>query len=479
MVLPHNPFLHRLTRFLDPKVLRAGLPASAQPIAGLELLPPHTAKRRLEEHLQTVYAPTAPGIELAMRILSSALAHALRVYPDVRTYVTTATQARIDVTTEPEVWVMTGLAGDGKTALVTALNRLMGEGEFFDAPTHCPTRRVRGGVFLTMHPKTTKAEVVAALAERLELELDCERAKPIHFEKIRLELYRQGCCFILADEAQSNDAGKIVGAAYVNLINLLRRFGLPVIVVGNYSMCHGLLKQHSQNRQRLLNDPFIMPTLASDDADYLAHLREYQKALEGLLTINVKDDAGRVHWLTAGGGRALVHLIGIAYRTRHERGGGANLQIDLPALEDAYAHETFSVHRKEIEQLREHWLTGSKISQDLVCPFPATGDRAESHKHMVQQMRQEAFALGTLIGTMAPQERKQIAQGNAAPPQLTSSQGPQIEVGASVPKSGAAKKTFQLSEVGTNLLKDMIFPKKKAVKRPPPTDEDLRRSWGR
>jgi AAA domain len=486
MPLPPNPFLHRLTVYLDPQVLRERLARGAPAIGGLHLNPTHTAKRQLEEHLDTVYAPTQPGIQLALRILSSGLAHGLRAYPDVPTYITTATQARVSVTTEPEVWVITGLAGDGKTALVNALNLLLGEGEFFEAPEVCPRRRIRGGIFLKMHAKTTKAEIVAMLAQQLGLDINCERAQPVHFEQIRLELYRQGCCFILADEGQSNDAGKQAGAAYVNLINLLRRFGLPVIFVGNYSMCHALWKQQSQNRQRLLNDPFIMPTLACDDPDYVAHLHAYQKALGQLWAIDATQDAARIHWLTAGGGRALLHLIGVAYCIRREGGAGADLCVDLPALEAAYAHQSFHMHRKEIEELRAHWLTGAKISNDLLCPFPDSGERELAQKHMVQQWRLAAQAAGMVISTMGPQERKRLAEGKGAPPQFTSSPPPAQPPHPPVetrshpqPAPAQAQPGQSASNVGANLLKDLIAPKNRAVRRPPPTVDDLKRSWGR
>lgn len=485
MSLPLNPFVQRLARYLDAQVLRSRLAASAPPIASLGHLPARSAKDVLERHLAPVYAPTIPGVQLAMRILSTGLAHALQAYPDLRTYVTTATQARIKVTPEPVVWLTTGLAGDGKSALATALFRLLGEGEYFEAPAQCPRRRIRGGILLTMHAKTTKAELVAQLAAQLELDIDCGKVQPVHFEQIQLELYRQGCCFILADEAQSNDAGKRVGAAYVNLINLLRRFGVPVIVVGNYSMCHGLLKQHSQNRQRFLNDPYILPTLAFDDPDYIAHLRAYQTALGAIFAIDPEKDAGRIHWLTAGGGRALLHLIGIAYCLAREGGTSARVRIDLASLERAYDDRGYFVHRKEVEELRAHWRTGAKISEDLLCPFPATGDSAQDQKRLGQQLRREALAAGTLVGSMSPSERKRIASGEVAPPQFASSQAtPQaVQRATATPAPPATATTappiFSSNSVGANVLQDAIAPKRRAVRRPPPSMEDLKRSWGR
>lgn len=466
-----NPLQTRLTQYMDPDLLRAGLASPGAPVGNLSALPVHTAKRRLQEQLQTVYAPTTQAIALARRILSTGLAHALRAYPDVATYVRTATQDRLDVENEPETWVITGLAGDGKTALVNALKTLLGEGDPFQASEHCPRRPIRGGIFLTVHPKTSRPEIFAAVAQRLGLEMNCDRPQPTHLIKIQLELYRQGCCFIVADEAQSNDSGKRVGAAYVNLINHLRRFGLPVIVVGNYSMCHGLLQQHSQNRQRLLNDPFVLTTSAPEDPDYIAHLAQYKIVCGELLAVDPKNDAVRIHWLTGGGRRALLHLLGIAYALQRERSRAGNVHVDVEALERAYQHESFFAHRREVEALRSHWLTGRSISQDLTCPFAAVGVGAQARRENAQRTRLEAIAAATLVGSMSPTERKGAVAGQLPAPDFVPARS---ELGRPI----EASEPLRSGSVGGMVLKDALAPRKRTPRKPPPDSADLQRSWG-
>lgn len=477
-----NPFISRLACHMDAQHLRARLTATARAIAGLGQHHPHTAKLELQRHLKTVYVPTRRAIALAQRILASGLAHALQAYPDLATYIRVFNQASITYTSEPETWFITGLAGDGKTALVTALQGLLGEGDVFHASEQCGRRRVRGGIFLTVGPKTTKADVVTALAEKLEIEIDCEKASPAHLKKIQTELYRQGCCFILVDEAQANNSGKQAGASYVTLINLFRQFGVPVIVVGNYSMGHGLNQQLSQNKQRLLDDPFVMLTPASDDPDYLEHLLQYKNACGELLAIDPQKDAGRIHYLTAGGSRALLHLIGAGYTIARESAGAAGAAADdvdkvcitMDVLEKAYASVAYAAHRKEVETLRSHFLTGAKIPQDLICPFPVAGEDAAALKHLAQQMRREARAAAELLASLSPQERKAIREQKAAAPEFASSMRP-----GSAAAQDAGLPAPVPQSIGTMMVRDMQAPKPKVVRKPPPSKADLNRSWGR
>ena len=274
-----NPFVDRLQTLIDDESLRSALAVTVPPLQGLGLLPADAAADVLFTHLGQIYSPNRQGIAFAKRILATGWAYAISAYPDIGTYIRRSTSARIKVCDEPITWIATGLAGVGKSSLLDKLLRLLRDPPLYQASEHCPARRLRTGLILRVSGKPTKQSITISMADALDLEYDSNaKISDATVKRIQLELYRQGCLFIVVDESQAIANGKQAGAAFVNFVAEVRKFGLPVIVVGNYSMCHGMLAQHSQNRQRMLSDPFIMLPYPANDPDYFEHWRQYKSA---------------------------------------------------------------------------------------------------------------------------------------------------------------------------------------------------------
>lgn len=452
-----NPWVDRIRCLMEPDFLAAKLPFPVSPLRDLNNLAPEVATAELHRRLSQLYVPGRESIALAKKVLATALSHAMCAYPDVATYVNHSNMAVVPLDEEPPTWVITGLAGGGKTALVERLKKLFENPPNIQASEHCRLVPILGGIFLKMIGKVNKAEIYRMLANYLGIEMgESDRVGSGMLQAIRNELYRQGCMFILVDESQSLGSSKNAGAVFVNFIALLRKFGIPVIVVGNYSMVHGIFKQPSQHQQRILNDPSILLPDEVGDEHFAQQLQGY-KNLCSEFAFDPIADANRIHFLTGGCSRALLKLLALAYR--EQRHSSERVQVDLQALEAAYESTGFLMHRQEIELLREHRLTGKRIREDLMNPFEPEGPLS------AQQKLQMAKLHRARIAAAVARTAQDIPD---APVRAQSVSAESLDHGSPMP---IADKPVQTK---ADVAKAFHQSRKR---RPPPSVEDAIRSW--
>jgi hypothetical protein len=410
----------------------------------------------------------------AQRILETGWAYAIRAYPSIGQYIRISCSESYHCDPEPPTWILTGLAGVSKTATVRALQRVLRSDLTFQPSVHTPPRTLRGGVFLTVSGKATNKTMSVQLREQLELpERGSTHDARRDVNEIGRELYRQGCLFIILDESQAIANGAVAGAAFVNVIAYLRGFGLPVIVVGNFSMCHGILAQHSQNRQRLAADPFVMQPDQAHDPDYQKHLLAYVHACGGILDIDPDRDAKRVCELTGGGSRALLTLVCTAYfeaRSLARPGGSVTVRID--GLEHAYGSSDYCVFRSEIEQLRMYALNPKCLRKDLINPFLSIGDAAVAAKRDAEQKFAEQIAREKLMSSLSVTERRAIASGELEAPQFV----PLAQAPDNSPTIPTASKAHSAGRPMAEPIEKSGSLRSRSARRPKPTLQDALRT---
>lgn len=462
-----SPWIQRVRALLANPDLQSVLTRNSGPIMGLAKEDEYVAGQLLRRHLASQYVPSGQHVQLARRILATGLAFALKAYPDVKTYISRSQLAAVEVDPEPLTWLITGLAGLGKSALISRLEELFADAPIFQASEQCAPEPMLGAIFLRMTGRVSHAQAIAIIAQRLGMEVDTgDKISARTITDIRSELYRQGCLFILVDESQALASGKGAGAIYVNFIAMLRRFGLPVIVVGNFSMAHGMLQQHSQNRQRLLADPFVMLQDLPGDAQYLAHLQAYKDACGDMLRIDPKKDALTINFLTGGNSRALLNLVSIAYE--RERANSPNPHVDLDALQRAHGSQAFAVFREEIDLLRTHRLTGRHIRADLTCPFELAGDAAKREKELVDELRRRTLAQAIVDSAGPPLPVPAAPSGAPAEPATAQDD----------PRAGGIDDEPPQKWVVKPAAASRTPAAQKRPRRPPPTLGDALRTWG-
>jgi len=415
-------FTARLSTFSETSTLRTVLGSRIAPLSDLHLFSADDAAQTLVKSLEKIYVPTSQSVALAVRILGTAIAHARTTYADEATYIRNSNLSRIEFDREPTTWIITGLAGSGKSALLAQLKRVLNEAvPIYQASPHCAPRPILGVLFLHVSGKIKQGDVLRSLAEDLGMTANSgSYPSSINVDAIRKEIFRQGCSAIVVDESQAMASGKTAGAVFVNFIAYLRGFGVPVIVVGNYSMCHGILAQPSQMRQRVVNDPYIVQPNCADDPDFLKLLRVYKEAMGEICALELPRDADTVQWLTGGGGRAMRELMGIAYKTqRHKSPANPEVTITIESLKEAYSSSSYFAFREEIELLREYRTRGGKIRQDLLCPFKMVGEALEVEQKLRDQLRMQMVAREMLLRSMSSKEREAVSAGEQVGPEFS------------------------------------------------------------
>lgn len=458
----------------DAAVLGAAMTNVMTAVEGLERLPAWAAAEMLHAHLKNVFVPDTESLAAAQRILATGLAHAIRTYPDVGHYVRVSGSDSYSWDPEPPTWILTGLAGMSKTATVQALERVLAPELTFQASAHSPPRVLRGGVFLKAMGKETNKTMTDQLRERLQMPKSGNtRDRDRDLADIRLELFRQGCLFIALDESQAIANGALAGAAFVNLIVHMRRFGVPVIVVGNYSMCHGILAQNSQIRQRVASDPFDMPPDQAHDPDYQKRLQAYVDACGGFLDIKPEQDGRRVCELTGGGSRALLRLVCSAYvEARNAARQSGSVTVDLVGLERAYGSSGYSGFREEIEELKKHALNPQKLRKDLRNPFVSIGGAAINCKRAAEEEFAEQTAREKLRASLSRAENLAIKRGEMEPPRYVPSDHRPEQSAPNTTVAKAAPNAKSLSEP----IRKATPARPRSAKRPPPTLQDALRT---
>jgi len=450
----------RLTN--DDALLRDSMTSRMSAVEGLDALPRWAAAAKLHDHLRNVFVPDAESLAVAQRILETGLGYAIHAYPDLGHYIRVSCSDSYSPEPEPPTWILTGLAGVSKTATMKALDRVLSPELTFQASMHTPLRQLRGGVFLSVQGKATNKTMNSQLRKQLGLpESGSARDSDRDRNEIRRELYRQGALFMVLDESQAVANGAVAGAAFVNLIAYLRSFGVPVIVVGNYSMCHGILAQHSQNRQRLVAESFTMHQDLAGDPDYEAHLQAYVDACGGMLDIKPSHDAIRVCELTGGGSRALLKLVCIAYvDVRSAARQGGSVTVDLSSLERAYGSSGYSDFRDEIEELRKFALSPGQLRKDLRNPFVSIGEAAMSAKRGSEKLYAAQIAREKLLASLSVAEIRKIASGEMDAPQFL----------PSPPRPGESAAPL------LEPIRKAAPVRSKGARRPPPTFQDAMRT---
>ena len=458
----------------DDAALRNSMTNRLAAVEGLERLPANAAAEKLHAHLRDVFVPDKMSLAAARRILETGWAYAIRAYPDITQYIRVTCSDSYIWDSEPPTWILTGLAGMSKSATVQALERAFVPDLTFQASVHTPPRILRGGLFLKVLGKATNKTMTLQLRKRLNMpESGSARNGDRDLDDIRRELYRQGCLFILVDESQAIANGALAGAAFVNLIVHMRRFGVPVIVVGNYSMCHGILAQNSQIRQRIASDPFDMPPDQAQDLDYQEHLQAYVDACGGFLDIKPEKDSRRICELTGGGSRALLTLVCSAYvEARNAARQGGSVMVGLVGLERAYGSSGYSTFRDEIEHLRQFALNARNLRKDLKNPFVSIGAAAVDSTRAAKEDYAERVAREKVLASLSLVERRAIASGEMESPQCVPL-GERLVQAVSKPTADtAASAAKPLSEP----IRKAAPSRPRGAKRPLPTLQDALRT---
>ena len=156
--------------------------------------------------------------------------------------------------------IFTGLAGTGKTELLRALGRLLGESSSFDVPGHGCLPLVPAW-FLSLIAGPGLNEALSQWIEQPSdilnsKKIEEEKKKPVSFGRLldlaRRISFRDGVCLLPADEFQFVTTSSNANALATRVLLQLLSIGPRLLYAANYSLVHRLQARNQEDRQRLL-----------------------------------------------------------------------------------------------------------------------------------------------------------------------------------------------------------------------------------
>lgn len=295
----------------------------------------------------------------------------------------------------------TGLAGVGKSELLAALGRLLGEPSTTNVSGYKNIPLVPLWAMSLRDGKGLNALLGPHVREGVEpphgsgpdhgIAVTPQKAIPIPLIKklARRRSWRDGVCIMTLDELQSMSLGADASAAAATLLLNLLTLGPEVIYCANFSLLHKFLKRPDEDTQRLLSRPMVMYPLGPNDPDWVTFLSSLKAVAPTVLLFDPIRDGEVIHRYTFGIKRLAVLLIVEAFliaRKRDKKGTVGAEELGL-----AYLSFGYSINRSVVEDLRNQQILGREIKKHLWSPFP----EAETDEENVVEVKGaiEAFEM--------------------------------------------------------------------------------------
>lgn len=270
---------------------------------------------------------------------------------------------------------LTGLAGVGKTAIVRALEKLLGGPFLVDVPGHTDIPLLPGW-FLTMKDGAQLIELLKPFVRSFkpegspDLEAGSKKLKipiPTLLKLARRLAWRDAACLLVVDEFQFITAGDGANARATTVLLQLFGLGPRLVFVANFSLVHKLKRRNQEDRDRLLLRPIIVHPERCSSLSWIRLIAECKRVDPEVFAFDVNATEGLLHRFTFGIKRFVVELLVAAFRESRRHGDGG--RVDEKAIHRAYCSAEYSACREDVEILRKQQILGGACRQDLWCPF--------------------------------------------------------------------------------------------------------------
>jgi len=361
-VASESPWAERFVALVDKDEIRRKITVLPRPFTDYQKLPPAQASLEFKARLDEMYFPGAQCVEIIAEWVGLALEHCQRHYREPQSFLAAVYGEEVPLRAFSFPMCLTGLAGTGKSKLLTAFERLMPPDATF-VTNDKTTFRMESHRVLTVQARASATDILIALTGQ-------NGNARMLTGVARKRAYRDGWAFLGVDEFQFLTQSDKANTRLVQLLMLVSYVGIPVVFVSNFSMLHKLLRRNQEDRQRLLgNVRALFPEPPSSD-DWANMLEWHKRIAPDVFEFDAKADAGAIHQLTAGINRAENKLLELAFRYAMESGRA----VGLRELEIAYRSRDYAVYRTDIEILSRLPFNAAlkKAHPDLWCPFDIT-----------------------------------------------------------------------------------------------------------
>ena len=383
-----NDWIERYVRVNDLETIRTLCRHEGTPLRNLNSMPVGVACEMMKAELDEIFIPTVRYCEIISEVIQAALAHAVRHYPNRKTFLGNAYAEKLSF--KPVVPIfLTGLAGTGKSQLGKAIVRLLGAERRIDIGDGHANFPLVAVSRITAERKMTLASILRTLADPSYAEGQGKLSgRGLHDGSTKWQ-YIIGSCLIILDELQFLTQSSHANTLIAKVLLRMTYVGPPTLVIGNYSMGHRLLKRPQEEKHRLLtNSRILLPDLPTSKC-WLDVLEALEKVLPGIFEFGLVIRSNELWAFCAGLKRVLVELLTLAYRRARNTGRSMAAWQDVVS---AYGSSAFFSSREDVEALVRQAFDGTTPPQHLQCPFPIPRSESESYGQALSSVRQHNLA---------------------------------------------------------------------------------------
>ena len=276
--------------------------------------------------------------------------------------------------TQPAL-MLTGLAGTGKTQLMQAMKRFLGDrvGRV-DLPGH-RNLEIQPAWFMSLRDGNTLNSLLGpcVVPEKADCDgVDIPKRKDLKQSQLlqlaRRVSRRDGVCIIFLDEFQFITRSQDANTLAMTLLLQLLSVGPRVVYVANFSLARRLMNRRQEDRHRVLANHLELQPDAVDGSDFLNYITELTRIVPEDFRFETSSIAGLLHRYSYGIKRAVMELLVAAWaHAKAHRGTRADVtESDVKA---AYASPGYFPFRHDVEALGHHSKGTKDIDADLLNPL--------------------------------------------------------------------------------------------------------------
>jgi len=395
----NNPWAARFEPLLDRDTIKERATVVVPSLQGLHDMTTEHACKQLENALKTVFYPTSQCVEILHRFVDISYAHCQITYPNNKAFIQGVYSEHPPLPKFAFPILLTGLAGVGKSELMTALTRIqMDEQSIIVDADHGPFT-LKGAWQLIVDVRNTSKAILNSL-------VPSEGAVKDLIKLSRKVAFRDGIPSLHADEFQYATTSSNSNALVTQMLLSLGLIGIPWTYNANFSLVHRILKRPEEDRQRLIADFIVLQPDSPYSEDWINTLKAQKSVAEDILTFNPERDAKELHVFTAGRKRAMAKLLVLTLRNEHPRKGNVN----LAAIKETYLSPGFASYREESEIILTQTIEKrpNKKRPDLWCPLPIPSDASDAFLKHATEQRNERVADAELESSLNKKEREAL-----------------------------------------------------------------------
>lgn len=378
----------------------------------------------LRQHLERLYLPSEQCLKITNQVLAVAANFSAAAFPDAKTFLARfyGFDRYAEVQSPLPAICLTGLAGVGKSALLAAIKRILGEEFRIDAGGGHIIPRMPA-LQLKVQDRFTEGMMIRGIVERMNLDftevgeasrrsVSSVKESTGHAKRL---MYRNQVMLTIIDELQFVTQSASANTVATRLLLLGTYLGPPLIFASNFDMLRRLVNRGQQDRDRLLSKVHVLqPDNFQTEvgrANWTEYLTMTSRLSGGRINLNVKRDAEALHSWTLGIRRKYLFLAEAAFCRALSAG---RTQCVLADFEAAFNSSEFGVHRSDVETLTSIALGQRSRRLDLICP-PELGASAAKGTEDTAKARQKQNATDQATYDALSQAEKDVAKSIGVP----------------------------------------------------------------